>query len=70
MNNNNLIALNTDPIDLFAEWYEEAKKTEINEPNAMNLATITDNVKISSRIVLLKFFSKKGFVFFSHLTSV
>tara|TARA_B100000686_G_scaffold253910_1_gene265046 strand:+ start:90 stop:692 length:603 start_codon:yes stop_codon:yes gene_type:complete len=69
MKNNNLISLNRDPIDLFAEWYEEAKKTEINEPNAMNLATITDNVKISSRIVLLKFFSKKGFVFFTNTLS-
>ena len=28
MNNNNLISLNEDPIDLFAKWYESAKKTE------------------------------------------
>ena len=69
MKNNNLISLNRDPIELFSEWYEEAKKSEINDPNAMNLATINDNFKISSRIVLLKFFSDEGFVFFTNTLS-
>ena len=55
-NINKLIPLNKDPIDLFAKWYNEAKKTEINDPNAMNLSTVSSNNRPSSRIVLLKSF--------------
>ena len=69
MNNNNLISLNKDPIDLFAKWYEEAKKNEVNDPNAMNLATISKDNKPSSRIVLLKSFSVKGFIFYTNTLS-
>ena len=69
MKNNNFISLNEDPIDLFAQWYEEAKKTEVNDPNAMNLATISKNNKPSSRIVLLKYFSANGFVFYTNTLS-
>ena len=69
MNNNNLISLNEDPIDLFTKWYEEAKKTEVNDPNAMNLATISKDNKPSSRIVLLKSFSVKGFIFYTNTLS-
>ena len=69
MNNNNLISLNENPIDLFAKWYEEAKKNEVNDPNAMNLATISKDNKPSSRIVLLKSFSVNGFVFYTNTLS-
>ena len=69
MNNNNLISLNEDPINLFAKWYEEAKKTEVNDPNAMNLATISKDNKPSSRIVLIKSFSVKGFIFYTNTLS-
>lgn len=69
MNNNNLISLNEDPIDLFTKWYEEAKKTEVNDPNAMNLATISKDNKPSSRIVLIKSFSVKGFIFYTNTLS-
>ena len=69
MNNYNLISLNENPIDLFAKWYEEAKKTEVNDPNAMNLATISKDNKPSSRIVLLKSFSVNGFVFYTNILS-
>ena len=69
MNNNNLISLEEDPIDLFSKWYEEAKKTEVNDPNAMNLATISKDNKLSSRIVLLKSFSVNGFVFYTNILS-
>ena len=69
MNNNNLISLNKDPIDLFAKWYEEAKTNEVNDPNAMNLATISKDNKPSSRIVLLKYFSVNGFVFYTNTLS-
>ena len=69
MNNNKLISLNKDPIDLFAKWYEEAKINEVNDPNAMNLATISKDNKPSSRIVLLKSFSVNGFVFYTNTLS-
>ena len=69
MNNNNLISLNKDPIDLFAKWYEEAKTNEVNDPNAMNLATISKDNKPSSRIVLLKSFSVNCFVFYTNTLS-
>ena len=63
MNNKKLIPLNKDPIDLFSKWYNEAKKTEINDPNAMNLATVSKYNRPSSRVVLLKSFNKNGFIF-------
>ena len=67
--NNNLIPLNKDPIKLFSKWYALAKKNELNEPNAMNLATVSKNNKPSSRMVLLKKFSNKGFEFYTNSLS-
>ena len=43
-----------DPIKLFEEWFNEAKKTEINDPNALALATADKTGIPSVRIVLLK----------------
>ncbi len=57
------------PIDLFADWFNEAKKTEINDPNALALATVGKNGIPSVRMVLLKEFNKKGFVFYTNLNS-
>ena len=57
------------PIDLFKEWYEEAKKSEINDPNAVAVATSDNNSIPSVRMVLLKEFSKKGFIFYTNLDS-
>ena len=65
----NLINSNTDPIILFEKWFEEAKQNEINDPNAMNLSTISENLMPSSRIVLLKSFDKNGFVFYTNVES-
>ena len=65
----NLINSNTNPLSLFEEWFEEAKKSEINDPNAMNLATISNDGKPSSRIVLLKSYSDQGFVFYTNSKS-
>ena len=62
--------LETDePYDLFDKWYEEAKKKEINDPNALALATSSKNNAPSVRMVLLKDFSKNGFVFYTNLNS-
>ena len=65
----NLIDSNEDPIILFGKWFEEAKQKEVKDPNAMNLATTSNNLKPSSRIVLLKSFDEKGFVFYTNSKS-
>ena len=57
------------PIDLFEDWFNEAKKTEINDPNALALATVGKNGIPSVRMVLLKDFNEKGFVFYTNLNS-
>ena len=67
--NRNLIQPKKDPFLLFEEWFEEAKLKEQNDPNAMNLSTISKDLKPSSRIVLLKSFDQDGFVFYTNLQS-
>ena len=57
------------PIDLFANWFNQAKKTEINDPNALALATVGKSGIPSVRMVLLKNFSEKGFIFYTNLNS-
>ena len=61
--------LTTDPLELFTEWYENAEKTEINDPNAMSLATADKSGLPSVRMVLLKGFDTNGFVFYTNLES-
>tara|TARA_Y100001970_G_C13993752_1_gene729588 strand:- start:131 stop:733 length:603 start_codon:yes stop_codon:yes gene_type:complete len=63
-----LINFPKDPFILFKNWFDNALKKELNDPNAMNLTTIHNN-KPSSRIVLLKSFDKKGFVFYTNFKS-
>ena len=67
--NGNLIQLKNNPFLLFEEWFEEAKLKEQNDPNAMNLSTISKDLKPSSRIVLLKSFDQNGFVFYTNIQS-
>ncbi|GIT73662.1 MAG: hypothetical protein Ct9H300mP28_34760 [Pseudomonadota bacterium] len=57
--------LNTDPVIQFESWFEEAKKSE-PIPTAMSLSTVNNNGEPTLRIVLLKLFDKKGFVFFTN----
>ena len=57
------------PILLFREWFEEAKKTEINDPNAVALGTINSKGYPTVRMVLLKSFGDNGFVFYTNLNS-
>ncbi|MDC0393548.1 pyridoxamine 5'-phosphate oxidase [Candidatus Pelagibacter sp.] len=58
-----------EPFELFDKWYEAAKKKEINDPNALALATSSKNNVPSVRMVLLKDFNKNGFVFYTNLNS-
>ncbi|MGC6531341.1 MAG: pyridoxamine 5'-phosphate oxidase [Candidatus Puniceispirillaceae bacterium] len=58
--------LNDDPFALFGAWFDEAKQTEINDPDAMAIASVADDGMPSVRMVLLKQWSKDGFVFFTN----
>lgn len=58
-----------DPVALFAEWLEEAKLKEENDPNAMALATVDEGGLPDVRMVLLKGVDERGFVFYSHKNS-
>lgn len=57
------------PFKQFHHWFEEVKKSDIIEPNAMVIATATPNGVPSSRTVLLKGFSESGFLFFTNYHS-
>ena len=58
-----------DPFDLFAAWFDEAKRTEPNDPEAMTLATATPGGRPSVRVLLLKGVDRSGFVFYTNLES-
>ena len=64
-----LIKASRDPFTLFEAWYQEAIEKEVNDPNAMNLSTMSEDFKVTSRIVLLKDYDKSGFVFYTNLKS-
>ncbi len=55
-----------DPLALFNQWLEDATATEVNDPNAMALATLDDDGTLSNRIVLLKGHDDRGFRFFTN----
>ncbi len=59
-----------DPYALFAEWFQAAQAKEINDANAMALATVDDNGLPNVRMVLLKGFGTDGFVFYTNYESV
>ena len=59
----------SDPIAQFEHWWHEAVNSQIEEVNAMTLATASCDGLPSARIVLLKDFSAKGFVFFTNYQS-
>ena len=57
------------PVELFKKWFSEAEKTEINDPNAVAIATADGNNQPTVRMVLLKGLSEKGFVFYTNFES-
>jgi pyridoxamine 5'-phosphate oxidase len=61
--------MNDDPFALFDAWFEEAKTAEINDPDAMSLATATRDGRPSVRIVLLKGHGPEGFTFYTNADS-
>lgn len=58
-----------DPVVQFDKWWQEAIESEIDEVNAMTLATASADGVPSARIVLLKAYSPQGFVFFTNYES-
>ena len=57
------------PIDLFNKWFAKAKENEINDPNALALATSDKNYQPTVRMVLLKDYDNQGFVFYTNFNS-
>ena len=76
MNQKNSLNLNfcfkdeNNPINLFREWFNEAKKSEINDPNAVALGTFDLKGYPSVRMVLLKDYNNDGFVFYTNFNSI
>jgi pyridoxamine 5'-phosphate oxidase len=55
----------SDPIEQFRSWFDEVLAADLHEPNAMTLATATPEGRPSARVVLLKGFDERGFVFYT-----
>ena len=75
MNQKNSLGLNKcfleldNPFQLFEKWFEEAKRKEINDPNALALGTASKAGVPSVRMVLLKGYDENGFIFYTNLKS-
>ncbi|MBB3220481.1 pyridoxamine 5'-phosphate oxidase [Pseudoduganella umbonata] len=59
-----------DPVAQFGKWFDEAMKAQVNEPNAMSVATVGSDGKPSSRIVLIKQFDVRGFTWYTNYESL
>ena len=64
-----MIREKSDPLALFGDWYDEAAKSEPNDPNAVALATVAPDGTPAQRMVLLKDYDPAGFVFYTNLES-
>lgn len=62
-------SIKNDPIKQFELWFNDAKKADFVDPNAMVLSTVNTDSQPSSRVVLLKQFDSQGFVFFTNYNS-
>lgn len=61
--------LDPDPIRQFDRWFKEADVAEAMDANAMSVSTVSKEGQPSVRMVLLKYYGKEGFVFFTNLRS-
>lgn len=57
------------PIEQFHLWFEQARQSELPEPNAMTVASVDADGKPSARVVLIKEVTERGFVFFTNYES-
>ena len=62
-------ASHADPTEQFAQWFGEARKSEVPEPNAMTVATVGSDMRPSTRVVLIKGFDERGIVWFTNYDS-
>ncbi len=60
---------NTDPISLFREWFDMAQRTDLPEPSAATLATVDRDGRPSARVMLIRGFDERGFVFYTNMES-
>ncbi len=58
-----------DPFEVFSQWLKEAKLSEINDANAMSLATIDKDMMPDCRIMLLNGMNEDGFIFYTNTLS-
>lgn len=63
------IAEAIDPFSTFSQWLDEATKSELNDPNAVALASVDADGMPNVRMVLLKGFDERGFVFYTNFES-
>ncbi|HEY4664486.1 MAG TPA: pyridoxamine 5'-phosphate oxidase [Comamonas sp.] len=57
------------PLEQFDQWLQEAMNAEVNEPNAMTVATVGSNLRPSTRVVLIKGYDERGIVWFTNYES-
>lgn len=62
-------ASHNDPLNQFDQWLQEAIAAQVNEPNAMTLATVGGDLRPSTRIVLIKGYDARGLVWYTNYTS-
>ncbi|BFM40352.1 pyridoxamine 5'-phosphate oxidase [Synechocystis sp. LKSZ1] len=62
-------SLQSDPFDQFEQWFQQATQANLLEPNGMILATVDAQGMPMQRTVLLKYFDRQGFVFFTNYES-
>lgn len=65
----NVSLMNNDPFSIFDSWFKEARETELNDGNAMTIATVNANGQPSARMVLLKDYGPDGFIFYTNQQS-
>jgi pyridoxamine 5'-phosphate oxidase len=63
------LSVASDPLELFAEWFREARQSAILLPESMTLSTCTASGAPSARMVLLKGFDERGFDFYTNFES-
>lgn len=62
-------AAHRNPLEQFAQWFDEARASDTPEPNAMTLATVGSDLRPSTRVVLIKDYDARGVVFYTNYDS-
>ncbi len=62
-------ASHADPLKQFEQWFSEALKSELPEPNAMTVATVGSDLRPSTRVVLIKGYDTRGIVWYTNYNS-